>query len=274
MDLKEYKSIENYDYNEYVNYLQAKYGIPKKSYFTLDWRKNTDITRTKEGLYIHHVKENKTIMLCNPDYAKNMPFEYQNPENLVYCDLLEHLLLHILICEEADINSNEIPGIGGVQNFIIPQLNDVYSGYISSKSWERKCYNKIINDKDVYYELIARFVENCNDYPLFNCNNIFISYKYHENWNSKNNIDLYNELNNKVLNKIKYKNIVQNIMGPEEYFDSGYWDSYQELLDSIIHFDETGDLSEIKKVLYNYSFTNPDKIINYIINELKIIKKE
>lgn len=274
MTKEEYELIEYYDYDEYVKYLQTKYGIPKKPYFTLDWRKNMDITRTQEGLYIHHVKENKAIMLCNPDYAKNNPFEYQNPENLVYCDLLEHLLLHILICEDPNIDStidpNIVTAIGGIQNFMIPQLNDVYSGYISPKSWERKCYNKIINDKDVYYELIVRFVENCYDCKSFNYDNIFISFKYHKNWDSKNNIDLYNELNNK-LNTIKYKNIVQDIMGPEEYWDSGYYDSYQELLSSIIYFNETGDLSEIKKVLYNYAFTNPDKIINYIIKELKNI---
>jgi len=29
---------------------------------------------------------------------KGAPYECQKKENIVYCDLLEHLLLHVLIC--------------------------------------------------------------------------------------------------------------------------------------------------------------------------------
>ena len=41
--------------------------------------------------------------------------------------LLEHLFLHLLICEypAENKNENEQVGIGGVVDFIVPELNDV-----------------------------------------------------------------------------------------------------------------------------------------------------
>ncbi len=50
---------------------------------------------------------------------------------LEYCDYLEHLFLHILICENPseEKNRNEDVGTGGVVNFIAPELNDLYSGW-------------------------------------------------------------------------------------------------------------------------------------------------
>lgn len=71
-------------------------------------------------------------MLSNDKFAPNNPFEYQKANRLVYCNFLEHLLLHILIIEKPkDINANkgELQGIGGAVNFICKQLNDLYNGY-------------------------------------------------------------------------------------------------------------------------------------------------
>ena len=69
-------------------------------------------------------------MLCNDKFAVNNPFEYQKAGRLVYCNLLEHLLLHVKIAENPspDANENELPGIGGAINFICKDLNDIYSG--------------------------------------------------------------------------------------------------------------------------------------------------
>jgi hypothetical protein len=139
--------------------LQNKYGKGLSNYFTPSWNKNLKVTRTKDGLLAHHKFEDHAIMLSNPDYAKNNPYEWQLAENIVYCDYLEHLFLHILICEypAVDKNENEAVGIGGVVNYLVPELNDFYSGWVTSQAWRKNCYDKIKDDKDVYLALIKRF---------------------------------------------------------------------------------------------------------------------
>lgn len=131
MDLREYEIVKNMTYIEYCDYLQHKYGIGKYAYMTKSWNKNNNATRTKEGLLIHHKFEDHAIMLSSKEYAMKHPFEWQLAENLVYCDYLEHLLLHVLICKfpsKTRVKNNEV-GVGGVVNFLVPLLNDIYSGW-------------------------------------------------------------------------------------------------------------------------------------------------
>ena len=127
------------------------------------------MTRTKEGLICHHICEDIAIMLSEPTHAKTNPFEYQLAKNLCYCDYLEHLFLHILICENPNKDKNllEAVGIGGVINFIVPELNDLYSGWVTSQGWRKNCHYKVINDIDVYFELLKRFKKNCKNYPFY-----------------------------------------------------------------------------------------------------------
>lgn len=162
MNITEYENIKHLKYREYCEYLKKKYGSAKHDYFTENYMKIQKVTRTSEGLICHHICEDKAIMLCNPEYARNNPFEYQRAENLVYCDYLEHLLLHILICETpaADHNPRENVGVGGVVNFLVPELNDLYSGWKTTQKWREKCHAKVINDQNAYLEIIKRFKTN------------------------------------------------------------------------------------------------------------------
>ena len=196
MNLEEYKKVQNYNYVEYCDYLQSKYGAGLCDYMTKSWNKNQKISRTKDGLYAHHKYEDHAILLSNPEYAKKNPYEWQLRENIVYCDLLEHLFLHILICENPSKNKNENEkvGFGGVVNFIVPELNDVYSGWVSKQQWQLNCHNKIINDKNVYMELVKRFKE-LYDNNLFILKNLYRSWNEQFGiWSSKNNEDLYEEI--------------------------------------------------------------------------------
>ena len=196
MNLEEYKKIENYSYVEYCDYLQSKYGIGLCDYMTKNWNKNQKISRTKDGLYAHHKYEDHAILLSNPEYAKKNPYEWQLRENIVYCDLLEHLFLHILICEHPskDKKQNEKVGFGGVVNFIVPELNDVYSGWVPKQQWQLNCHNKIIDDKNVYFQLIKRFKELYDNNP-FILKNLYRSWNEQFGiWSSKNNEDLYEEI--------------------------------------------------------------------------------
>ena len=159
MEKKELKKIMKMDYLQYCNYLQDKYGIPKYDYMTKSFNKNPKNSRTSEGLVIHHMDEDKMIMLSTKEFAEMCPFEWQTKERLVYCDYLEHLLLHVLICEypSPERDPSVDVGIGGVVNFIVPELNDVYSGFVTKQAWRKNCYDKIINDKEIYLDIVYRF---------------------------------------------------------------------------------------------------------------------
>lgn len=171
MDIKEYEKVMKLNYQEYSNYLQKKYGLPKANYFTSNWSPVQRIKRTKDGLVIHHIMEDRAIMLGNKKFASQCPYEWQYPNNLVYCDLLEHMLLHILICENphVDKKQNQAVGFGGIINFLVPELNDVYSGWISKEEWRLNTHKLIINNQDVYFELLKRFKKHFPKYEQYLC---------------------------------------------------------------------------------------------------------
>ena len=196
MNLQEYEKVKNFTYLEYCDYLQQKYGIGLCNYMSESWKKNSKVTRTKDGLYVHHKYEDHAIMLGNPEYAKKNPYEWQMKENLIYCDLLEHLLLHQLICEYPAENKNksEQVGIGGVVNFIVPELNDVYSGWVSKLTWQQNCHKVIINNKDVYLIILKRYKDFHDNNP-FIIRSLLKSYnKQFGLWSDEQNLTLYDEI--------------------------------------------------------------------------------
>lgn len=197
MHLDEYNKIKEYGYLEYCDYLQKKYGIGRGNFFTKSWNKNPKITRTSEGLFAHHKYEDHAIMLSNKEYAINNPYEWQLAKNIVYCDFLEHLYLHILICEypAPTKNLNEAVGIGGVINYLVPQLNDFYSGFVSNKSWQQNCFNLVKSDKDVYLILLKRFKESCQNYPLYKDDCLYKSYnEEYFLWSKNKNKKIFSEI--------------------------------------------------------------------------------
>lgn len=158
-----YESMLKMSYQDIVSALLKKYGSAKHNYFkdTACKAKNPLVTRTNEGLFCHHIDEDKAIMLCNDKFAVNNSFEYQKADRLVYCNLLEHLLLHVKIAENPspDANENELPGIGGAINFICKDLNDIYSGKEFSDEWRKNIADKV-NDNFDDYIIILRYLWN------------------------------------------------------------------------------------------------------------------
>ena len=136
--------------------------------------------------------EDRAIMLSNKKFASQCPYEWQYPNNLVYCDLLEHLFLHILISENPnkDKVENQTVGFGGVINYLVPELNDVYSGWITKEEWRLNMHKLIINDQDVYFELLKRFKKHFPEYEQY----LYISLpdKYPISyWSRENDKDLF-----------------------------------------------------------------------------------
>lgn len=156
-----YNSLIKMSYCQIIEKLLYKYGKVQYDYFVDKdcKKKNHKISRTKEGLFCHHIDENKAILLSNNKYAIKNPFEYQKADRLVYCNFLEHLLLHIKIAEEPrniDANELELPGIGGAVNYIIRQLNDFYNGYVYPQEYLANATTIIENDYDSYILMLNR----------------------------------------------------------------------------------------------------------------------
>ena len=166
-----YYQIMNLSYAELVELLLKKYGRAMHSYFTDEscTRKNRKVSRTNEGLYCHHIDENQYSWLSNENYAKNYPFQHQLASRLVYCNYLEHVLLHILIFEESTQDTekhNILLGVNGLCAFMIKQLNDLYNGYEFKLEWMKKTTSVIANDYDIYLALLNRLWNDIQDQGL------------------------------------------------------------------------------------------------------------
>ena len=141
-------------YDDYVHWLLEKYGPAKFDYFSNEMcrSKSSNITRTKEGLVCHHIDENKAILLSDPDIARANPFEYQKKDRLVYCNLIEHLLLHLKIVNECH-KTNPVLGGGGVET-IRRQINGYYEDKPCSQSYHTDLYNVIAEKYDDYIKVL------------------------------------------------------------------------------------------------------------------------
>ena len=195
--MSEYLTVKDFSYLEYCDYLQNKYGIGLDDYMTKSYNPKAKCKRTKEGLLAHHKKEDTMILLSTKKVAMMCPFEWQLRENIVYCDYLEHLLLHILICKYPSDEKVDIVkvGFGGVVNFIVPELNDLYSGWETGQAWRKNCHNKVKNDKDVYMQLLKQFIENEKDDANFDISILCRSFNESFGlWSDEQNSKLYAEI--------------------------------------------------------------------------------
>ena len=160
-------------YQEAVSVFLTKYGGATDDYFseksyarfkageikTLAKRK---ISRTSEGLYCHHIDEDKMIMIASPNFirSRDIPFDYQRKDRLVYCNLIEHGILHLLIASETYGRGSEfgcLPGIGGYVNFIRPNLIQwLIDGVEPKLSWQKACRDAVLMNKHAARKLIKQ----------------------------------------------------------------------------------------------------------------------
>ena len=144
-------------YSELVLYLQQKYGIPKRSFFYRGMKTPVPtIRRAEEGLFIHHVAENKVFNLAHPNIAARFPAEYQEREMLVYCNLLEHFILHLKIVDETTGRQGE----HGLNLSVIPTLNWFYVyGKRKISADEKPAFEVVKNDYETYLYLLTEYVK-------------------------------------------------------------------------------------------------------------------
>lgn len=160
---EEYRAQMALSYSALVEFLLKKYGPAKGSYFTNDSfaTRNPKISRTQEGLYCHHIDEDKAIKLSDSNYAKKHPFAYQQADRLVYCNILEHLLLHVKIIEQSQnskIGEKEFLGIGGAICFLCPEINDFYNGHTPLQQWKSNTMSVIADNFDDYISILRYFL--------------------------------------------------------------------------------------------------------------------
>ena len=168
MTSEEIKKELDMGYQELVSYLLEKYGPAKYDYFVNDLfkTKNNKVSRTKEGLYCHHMDEDKAIMLSSAEWARKNPFDYQKAERLVYCNALEHLILHVKIVEAPraeGANLFEAHGVGGAVNFLCPQINDYYNGFEYKREFERNIFGVIKDNFEDYIKILRYFLGVLHD---------------------------------------------------------------------------------------------------------------
>ena len=152
------------NYEMLVGYLKEKYGAAKCDYFTNATcnTRSKRITRTKEGLFCHHIDEDKGYNLGDSNFANEQPYEYQKAERLVYCNYLEHLLLHIRIGKDKYWKEHEsftfpkefdyfiVPGI----TYICSEINDLFEKNGSAVEWRNRCFKEIEGNFDDYIYIL------------------------------------------------------------------------------------------------------------------------
>ena len=163
-DYSYYSHLLYLSYSQIVSLLLDKYGPVEGDYFINEncQSKNSAISRANEGLECHHIDEYTAINLSNISSAKLYPFEYQRANRLVYCNYLEHLLLHIKIAEEQQINnesSDSKKGIGGAVEFIVRNLNDFYNDRVYEMEYMNIASRVVSADYDAYI-LYLRYLWN------------------------------------------------------------------------------------------------------------------
>ncbi|MCD8208027.1 MAG: hypothetical protein LUD72_08835 [Bacteroidales bacterium] len=209
MNAEEYEKVKGASYSQYCVYLQKKYGLPKSAYMNEMWGKTQGITRTREGLFIHHIREDTAVMLSDPAHAKKAPYSYQLPENLCYCDWLEHLYLHVLICEHParSWDGKDKVGIEGVMSFFVPELNDLYSGCRPGKPWRQTCFKKVEGERDVYIALLRRFVSDRKreEGIAETCAALYSSSADGKGWSLSDNYDLWCEAVSPFVGRMRRK---------------------------------------------------------------------
>lgn len=163
----EYLVLLSKTYNEAVEFLLKKYGAAEEDYyreksyerFLRDEIKSITkgkFSRSMEGLECHHIFENKFLNMTNNSFIKNqnIPFKYHQKEKLVFCDVVEHAILHTLIAKETSLEF----GSPGYIVFLRPKIEDWYiENIIPQKSkWHIACYDKAYITPEDAHDLLER----------------------------------------------------------------------------------------------------------------------
>lgn len=152
-NINEYLNLLEKPYDEAVIYLLEKYGPSEDHYFkekSYQRFLNGEIksiargnySRATDGLECHHIDENKFLNMTSTHYVarQKIPFKYHRKERLVFCDVVEHTILHVLIASETKHKF----GYPGYKTYLSDKVKTWYLDKdIPQKSkWHLTCYHK------------------------------------------------------------------------------------------------------------------------------------
>lgn len=158
-------------YEELQQYLIRKYGGAVCDYFATPEckSKSKKVSRTSEGLYCHHMDEDKGGNLGNAEHARMQPFEWQKKERLVYCNILEHLILHMKIAVirqkeklQKPKNVPEFFTTGGIF-MLCEEINDLFAKDGTAVAWKKRCFEEIKDNYEDYIILIKALLSYIDD---------------------------------------------------------------------------------------------------------------
>ncbi|MGH2075859.1 hypothetical protein ACRCJS_09030 [Aerococcus urinaeequi] len=170
MKMQEYEQLLTMNYSELVDHLLKKYGPGRDDYFkenSYNRFMNGEIkiitkgkySRTLEGLYAHHIDEDKYLKISDQNFIKKYkyPFELQKANRLIYCDLIEHTILHAIISKETD---GEF-GFLGYDIYLRPMFEDWYltQNRPQKSKWHQNCYDKSYIPQSLAMELLKKIEE-------------------------------------------------------------------------------------------------------------------
>jgi hypothetical protein len=179
-------------YEELVSFLLEKYGNAKYDFFCnyTCKSKNPKVRRTKEGLFCHHIDEKIIPLLCKQECARKFSYDYQKADRLVYCNILEHLILHIKIYEfskrKKAKKKKKSTSIGGILT-ISQQINDYFDGVIFKEEYLIKTFELIENNFEDYINVLTYFLNLTNERHLY-------KEALSGNWNGKTVKKIYERL--------------------------------------------------------------------------------
>ena len=158
MTLEELTAEMQMSYYDLQQYLLQKYGPAQYDFFHNEQckSKNKRVRRTSEGLFCHHMDEDKGSCLCDPSQAAYQPFAWQKKERLVYCNILEHLVLHIKIAVLRQRKKFKKPiditlffTTGGIYQ-LCSEINTLYVENGTKVPWRQRCFTEIKDNYDLY----------------------------------------------------------------------------------------------------------------------------
>lgn len=171
---EEYLYLLSLTYEEAVKYLLDKYGPVKDDYFNeksyqrflKEEIKNIakgKYSRSSEGLECHHVDENRFLNMTQSYYIKKQAilFKYQTKGRLVYCDLIEHTILHALIAKET----NNKYGYPGYVAYLSDKVRDWYLDKNIPKvsKWQIISYQKSYLSPEDAFEILKKMNDKISD---------------------------------------------------------------------------------------------------------------
>ena len=166
---KSFSELLKLNYQEICAYYAQKYGHPRKDYFANDSYRtiSSNNQKMKEGLFLHHIDEDKVINLGKKEIAQKQPFSYQKKERLIYCNYLERLLLYMKILEDYEMqkkdNIEEIENI--IHENIVPELNDIF-GNIKFKALAKENIAKAVRNEKHNYLILLNYLIHKLKYNL------------------------------------------------------------------------------------------------------------